>query len=65
MKDGRVVLTAQMQEIVNWWEEYGIKNWETDDVRPLFDELLFKVFQLPTYEEGRYLLNYLADKNVS
>jgi hypothetical protein len=54
------MLTAQMREIVEWWEEYGIRNWETDDVRPLFRELMLKLCQLPTEEEQIYLFEYLS-----
>jgi nuclear transport factor 2 (NTF2) superfamily protein len=50
-----------MREIVDWWKEYGIRNWETDDNRILFDELLRKIYDLPARDEKRYILDYLID----
>jgi hypothetical protein len=61
-KKGKAMLTAQMQEIVDWWKQYGIRNWETDDVEPL-KELLFRLDNLPTQEEWLYLFNYLSSRN--
>jgi nuclear transport factor 2 (NTF2) superfamily protein len=51
------VLTPQMREIVDWWKEYGIRNWETDDVHPMFRELMSKISELPTDEEEQYLFD--------
>jgi hypothetical protein len=53
-------LTPQMREIVDWWKVYGIRNWETDDVQPLWRELMFKLGQLPTAEEMLYCFHYLS-----
>jgi nuclear transport factor 2 (NTF2) superfamily protein len=51
------VLTPQVREIVDWWKEYGIRNWETDDVHPMFRELMSKISELPTDEEEQYLFD--------
>jgi hypothetical protein len=62
-KKEKAMLTAQMQEIVNWWDQYGIRKWEIDDVDPLFKELLVRLDKLPTQEEWLYLFNYLSSRN--
>jgi hypothetical protein len=53
-------LTPQMGDIVDWWDEYGIRIWETDDVQPLWRELMCGLSQLPTQEEQTYLFEYLS-----
>jgi hypothetical protein len=58
-----MMLTAQMQEVVDWWDQYGIRNWERDDVDTLFKELLCRLDKLPTHEEWLYLFNYLSSRN--
>jgi hypothetical protein len=45
-------LTPKMREIVDWWKEYGIRNWETDDVRPLWSGLMCRLDKLPTHDKS-------------
>jgi hypothetical protein len=51
-----------MKEVANWWDEYGVKNWETDDVKPILDQLFCKLAKVPEREQAVYLFGSIYDR---
>jgi hypothetical protein len=50
-----------MKEVVNWWDEYGLKNWETDDFKPILKQLFLKLATVPEREQAVYLFGSIYD----